>query len=349
MKVLITGGAGFIGINCSKAFLDRGDEVIIFDNLSRLGSEKNLEWLRSQGRFEFIKQDIRNFQHVRNLFEKHRDINVVLHMAAQVAVTTSVLKPLYDFEINLIGTINLLEAIRTLGLNPIVIFSSTNKVYGKMEDLGIMEENNRYQLRDLPQGVNESRTLDFYSPYGCSKGAADQYMLDYARIYGLRTIVFRKSCIYGYHQFGVEDQGWLAHFIISALLGKEITIYGDGKQVRDVLFIDDLRNAYMMAIKNVEKLKGMAYNIGGGPDNQISLLEVVSALERMLNRRIKLRFSNWRPGDQFVYVSDIKKAGGDFGWEPKISVTEGVEKLFRWVTDNRKLFINSELHKSTKP
>lgn len=351
MKILITGGAGFIGCNTAKKFIERGDEVIIFDNLSRKGTQSNIDWLRENGKFEFIKGDIRNYEDVKKVFVKNKDINVVMHFAAQVAVTTSVLNPREDFEINALGTFNILEAIREVyctgkvGRNhisnnaPIVIYSSTNKVYGKMEHVEVIERNGRYEYKDLPYGVSESKPLDFHSPYGCSKGAADQYVLDYSRIYGLKTVSFRQSCIYGYSQFGVEDQGWVAWFTIASILGKPITIYGDGKQVRDVLFIDDLVDAYIKAIENIDKINGKAYNIGGGPNNTMSLLELIAFLENLLGRKIVYSFDDWRPGDQLVFVCDVRRAKEDFGWEPKVSPQEGVLKLFDWVLENKKLFL----------
>jgi len=255
-----------------------------------------------------------------------------------VAVTTSVQNPREDLEINTLGTINVLEAVRQAKRKPIILFSSTNKVYGAMEDIKIKEVNGRYQYQNLPHGVNEDRILDFHSPYGCSKGAADQYVRDYARIYGLKTVVFRQSCIYGLHQFGIEDQGWVAWFIIASLLNKPLTIYGNGKQVRDVLFIDDLNMAYWLAIKNIKKTAGQIYNIGGGPKNQLSLLELISLLGNFFNKRIKYKFSQWRPGDQPVFVCDIRKAKKDFGWQPKVSPKEGIKRLIKWAKRNKSLF-----------
>ena len=219
-----------------------------------------------------------------------------------------------------------------------ILYSSTNKVYGGMEDVKIVEKNGRYAYKDLPTGCSEERTLDFHSPYGCSKGGADQYIIDYSRIYGLKTVVFRQSCIYGTRQFGIEDQGWVAWFIIATILGKPLKIYGDGKQVRDVLFVEDLVKCYDMAIKNIDKVSGKAYNIGGGPENQLSLLELISYLEEFLGKKIRYTFHDWRPGDQKVFVCNISKAKREFGWEPKIGVKEGVKKLFDWVNENKKLF-----------
>jgi len=338
MKVLITGGAGFIGCNAAKYFYDKGYQVIIFDNLSRKGADINLNWLRKQVKLEFVKGDIRNFDELKEVFKIHRDIDVVLHLAAQVAVTTSVSNPREDFEINALGTFNVCEAIRQLKPDAILIYASTNKVYGAMEDARVIEHNGRYEYADLTEGVSEDYPLDFHSPYGCSKGAADQYVLDYSRIYGLKTVSFRQSCIYGYHQFGIEDQGWVAWFTICAVLGKKITIYGDGKQVRDVLFIDDLLNCYLKAVENINKISGQSYNIGGGPKNALSLLELISLLKEFSGRNIYYTFDNWRPGDQKVFICNIRKAEKDLGWTPRISVKDGVKKLYDWVLQNRIFF-----------
>lgn len=338
MKVLITGGAGFIGCNIAKRLVDNGDEVIILDNLSRKGSAKNLQWLQQAGPVSFIRGDIRDHGFLRGVLDAHRGVDVVFHMAAQVAVTTSVAHPREDFEVNALGTLNLLEAIRETGYNPILIYASTNKVYGRMEDVAIVERCGRYEYQDLPHGVGENQMLDFHSPYGCSKGAADQYVLDYARIYGLRTVSFRQSCIYGYRQFGVEDQGWVAWFTIAAVLDKPVTIYGDGKQVRDVLFIDDLVDLYLLAVDKIDRCQGKAYNIGGGPNNTLSLLELISRLEALSGRRLKYSFDDWRPGDQPVFICDLHRVAEDLGWVPQVGPKAGVDRLCRWVTENQRLF-----------
>lgn len=337
MKVLVIGGAGFIGANVANRFLKRGNDVFVFDNLSRRGTEWNLKWLQKYKNLKFIKGDIRNYDELKKLFSKEK-FDVVFHMAAQVAVTTSVLNPREDFEINALGTFNLLEAIRETNQNPIILFASTNKVYGGMTDIKIIEKKGRYAYKDIKAGIKEDRLLDFHSPYGCSKGCADQYMIDYARIYDLRTVVFRQSCIYGYRQFGIEDQGWVAWFTIAAALGKQITIYGDGKQVRDVLFIDDLLDAYDAAIKNIDMVKGQAFNIGGGPKNTLSLLELISFLEEFFNKKIDLKFSNWRPGDQPVFICNISKAKKMLGWSPFVNPKQGVKLLYNWVKKNIELF-----------
>ncbi|HAU40051.1 MAG: NAD-dependent epimerase/dehydratase, CDP-paratose 2-epimerase [Candidatus Peregrinibacteria bacterium GW2011_GWF2_43_17] len=337
MKILITGGAGFIGSNATNYFLGLGHEVTIFDNFSRKGTESNLEWLKkNHPTVKVIRGDTRNFEEIKKAVAEGYD--VVIHLAAQVAVTTSVVNPREDFEINALGTFNMLEACRLAPKQPIVIYSSTNKVYGGMEDIKTVERNGRYEYADLPDGVPENRLLDFHSPYGCSKGSADQYVRDYSRIYGLKTVVCRQSCIYGYRQFGVEDQGWVAWFIIATVLNKNLTIYGDGKQVRDVLFVEDLVAAYDSIIKNIDKVSGNVYNIGGGSKNQMSLLELIAFIESFTGKKLEYKFSDWRPGDQPVFVCDIAKAKREFGWEPKVSVEEGVKKLFNWVKENKNLF-----------
>jgi CDP-paratose 2-epimerase len=338
MKWLITGGAGFIGCNVVKRLIDIGDEVVVFDNLSRKGTDINLEWLRKQGTFEFVKGDVRNFEHLKDVFNKNKDIDVVLHLAAQVAVTTSVTNPREDFEINALGTFNVCEALRQFKPDAILLYASTNKVYGEMKDVNVIENNGRYEYAELPDGVSEERPLDFHSPYGCSKGTGDQYVLDYSRIYGLKTVSFRQSCIYGYHQFGIEDQGWVAWFTICAVLGREITIYGDGKQIRDILFIDDLIDCYLKAVEKIDIVKGNAYNIGGGTENTISLLELIKMLEEMSGKKIQYKFSEWRPGDQKVFVCNINKAKKDFGWFPKVKKEEGIRLLYKWVKENKSFF-----------
>jgi CDP-paratose 2-epimerase len=336
-RILITGGAGFIGSNMASRFLARGWEVIVYDNYSRPGSEKNGQWLEGHrtDRLKIIRRDVRDLPALKAAMQ---DVDVVAHLAAQVAVTTSVVDPMEDFSVNAQGGINLLEAARNCGSDPIVLYASTNKVYGAMEKYPTRDAGLRHDLPDFPNGVSEEFPIDLHSPYGCSKGATDLYMLDYARIYGLRTVVFRQSCIYGRRQFGVEDQGWVAHFVIATLLGRPITIYGDGRQVRDVLFIDDLLDAYDRAIERIDVSRGQAYNIGGGPDNVSSLLELIYRLEARQDRAITLSFRDWRPGDQRVYVSGIGKAERDLGWQPTTSVANGVEALCQWVEANRTLF-----------
>jgi CDP-paratose 2-epimerase len=340
MKYIVTGGAGFIGSNTARRLLEQGHQVVVIDNLSRAGSPRNLDWLKQAGGdLEFLRQDIRDGEGLQRSLTAHASAEVVLHFAAQVAVTTSVTNPREDFEVNALGTFNLLEAIRAAGVDPMVLYTSTNKVYGALPQLRIEEGPTRYQYADLPQGVDEKTPLDFYSPYGCSKGTADQYVHDYGRIYGMRTVVFRNSCIYGTRQFGIEDQGWLAWFIIAASLGTPISIYGDGKQVRDALFVDDLVDLMLQAVANPQIAAGQAYNVGGGPSRTVSVWrEFGPMLEAHLGKAIPVTFHDWRPGDQKVYVSDIRKAERDFGWSPKIGVDEGVGRLFDWVRANPELF-----------
>jgi CDP-paratose 2-epimerase len=335
---LITGGAGFIGTNLADYYLSHNKNVTIFDNFSRAGTEENVRWLEEKhgDRMKIVKGDVcRLDSQFQDLIEQ---TEVVFHLAAQVAVTTSVTNPSEDFEINARGTFNVLEAVRKSSSKPAVLYSSTNKVYGKMDDLAITEREGRYAYADLETGVPVSRPLEFYSPYGCSKGCGDQYVTDYARIYGLDTVVFRQSCIYGPHQFGIEDQGWVAWFAIRAMQGLPFTIYGDGRQVRDVLYISDLINAYDAAVSNIEKTRGKAYNIGGGPQNTLSLLELVNLLEEQFGSKLQYDFDDWRPGDQLVYISDLRQAAEDFGWTPQISTVEGVANLVDWLSWNRSLF-----------
>ncbi len=338
-RYLITGGAGFIGVNYVARLLSRGEHVIIYDNLSRAGAARNLAWLRAQfgaAAFQLIEGDVRD---AALLTVAAREADVIVHLAAQVAVTTSVRHPRLDFEINALGTFNVMEAARLAPQRPLVLYASTNKVYGGMEDTAVVEEATRYRYADLPHGVPETQPLDFHSPYGCSKGTGDQYVRDYARIYGVPTVVFRQSCIYGPHQWGVEDQGWVAWFIIAAVTGRPITIYGDGKQVRDVLFVEDLLDAYDAAIARRDAVAGEVFNIGGGPEHTISIWrEFGPLLERLLGRAIPVTYGDWRPGDQRVYVSDIRKAARMLQWQPKVGVEEGVQRLLAWVQAHRELF-----------
>jgi CDP-paratose 2-epimerase len=329
VRVLVTGGCGFLGTNLAAALKARGDEVVVFDNLMRRGSERNRDWLEGLGGIELVRGDVREPD---GLLAAADGCDAILHLAAQVAVTTSVVDPRTDFEVNALGTLNVLEAARASGRSPAVLFASTNKVYGGMEDLSIVEDGDRYAYADLPLGVPESRTLDFHSPYGCSKGSADQYVRDYSRIYGLPTAVFRMSCLYGPHQFGNEDQGWVAHFTISALRGDGVTIYGDGKQVRDVLYVDDAVDLYLRALDSGRQLDGMILNVGGGPENTLTLLELLDQLGRMIGRPVERQFGDWRPGDQRVYVSDIREARRTLGWTPTQGVEEGVARLADWVS-----------------
>ncbi|MBZ0159599.1 MAG: GDP-mannose 4,6-dehydratase [bacterium] len=337
MKVLITGGCGFIGCNATQRLLRLGHLVTVLDNLSRPGSDRNLEWLGEQGDFDFIESDVCDAESLASVIARGH-FDVVIHLAAQVAVTTSVVEPRRDFEINALGTLNVLEAVRQHSLETILLNASTNKVYGKLPDLNLREDALRCLIPDLPHGVSETQPLDFHSPYGCSKGAADQYVNDYARIYGLRTVNFRQSCIYGYRQFGVEDQGWVAWFTIAHTLGQPVTIYGTGKQVRDILFIDDLIDGYLAAIDRIDQVSGVTFNIGGGPENTLSLLELLEMLGEHSGRAVVHSFEDWRPGDQPVYVSDIRRAAELLSWRPRVGVKEGFERLHSWVKVNRDSF-----------
>jgi len=340
MRLLITGGCGFIGCNAASRFKSLGHDVTVLDNLSRPGSGRNLEWLKEGGDIRFEWGDVRDAARVGSVVREGR-YGAVIHLAGQVAVTTSVVDPRTDFEVNASGTLNVLEAVRSWSPDSIVLFSSTNKVYGKLGELRVLDTPKRCTLPDLPDGVGESQPLDFHSPYGCSKGAADQYIVDYARIYGLRTVNFRQSCIYGTRQLGVEDQGWVAWFAIAHMLGRPITIYGTGKQVRDVLFIDDLLDCYAAAIERIESVAGTTFNIGGGPSNTLSLLEFVELLEQLSGRPVKYGFADWRAGDQPVYISRIERAEQLLGWRPRTGVTEGVDRLNRWIAANRSLIETS--------
>ena len=340
MKYLITGGAGFIGVNFARKLAQEDHQVIILDNLSRSMVGENLNWIINAfpDSVQFLYADIRSdFDKLRRVID---EVDVVYHLAGQVAVTTSVVSPREDFEINALGTFNILEAIRLSESHPVLIFASTNKVYGGMENIKISELSTRYIFENYPNGIPETMNLDFNSPYGCSKGAADQYVVDYSRIYGLKTVVMRQSCIYGTRQFGVEDQGWVAWFSIASATNKPITIYGDGKQVRDILFVDDLYNAFDLAVRNIHKVSGMAFNIGGGRDNTLSLLELLDILETKLERKINYGFSDWRPGDQPVYISDISLIREQLGWEPAISPSDGVDLLLSWTRENIHFFLD---------
>ncbi len=334
--ILITGGAGFIGTNLANRLLSEGRRVRIFDNLSRAGVEKNLAWLQAKhgGRLHFIGADIRDADAVAHAV---RGVSQVYHFAAQVAVTTSLVEPVDDFQINARGTLNLLEAIRLGPDRPSLVFTSTNKVYGHLDDVALTTIGGRYLPIDpaCRSGFSEKRELDFHSPYGCSKGAADQYVLDYARTFGLLATVFRMSCIYGPHQCGNEDQGWVAHFLLCALSGQPITLYGDGCQVRDVLHVDDLVDALKRAQTRIASLSGRAFNIGGGPQRTTSLLELMNLIEELHGGAPKVSFSKWRTADQRYYVSDISQFVRSTGWSPKLGVREGVTHLYRWLSESQ--------------
>lgn len=336
---LVTGGAGFIGSNYVHRLLKRGEKVTIYDNLARGGAPRNLEWLKAEfgeKAFDVVVGDVRDAVRIT---EAASGADVIAHLAGQVAVTTSVTDPRDDFESNALGTFNVLEAARASGRKPIVMYASTNKVYGGMEDVELFEEPTRWRYKELVGGCPETQPLDFHSPYGCSKGTGDQYVRDYARIYDLPTVVFRQSCIYGPRQFGIEDQGWVAWFIIAAVMGRNLTIYGDGKQVRDILHVNDLINAYDLAVEKIDIARGQVYNLGGGPANVMSIwAEFGPKLEAMLGKKLNPARGDWRPGDQRVFYADVSKAKRELGWEPKIGVDEGVTMLFEWVKANQHLF-----------
>ena len=334
--VLITGGAGFIGTNVAHRLLSAGQDVLIFDNLSRPGVEHNLHWLcmRHGSHVRVCVADMRDAAAIR---EAVQQASQVFHFAAQVAVTSSVLDPKEDFEVNALGTLHLLEALRQLKQPPPLVFTSTNKVYGNLQDRTLCKQGTRYEPTDRAlrlAGINEDCPLAFYSPYGCSKGAADQYVMDYARIYGLPAVVFRMSCIYGPHQCGTEDQGWVAHFLMCTLARTPITLYGNGLQVRDVLFVQDLVNALLLAQAHMPTLAGQVFNIGGGTANSTSLLEMLALIAELHDHQPVIRFAAWRPGDQKYYTSDIRRFSAATGWVPQVSVRQGVAALHTWLLQN---------------
>ncbi len=327
MRALVTGGLGFIGCNMASRLLRDGHDVAIYDNASRAGVFSNLEWLRElyPGRVQWIEADTRDAAAVSRAME---GAEVVFHFAAQVAVTTSVANPREDFEVNALGTLNVLEAARRLDPKPVLLFTSTNKVYGGLEGVQVAEEATRYRLVNREKGIAETFPLDFHSPYGCSKGAADQYVRDYYRIFGLPTIVFRMSCIYGPRQQGTEDQGWVAHLARTALRGEMVRIFGDGKQVRDLLYVDDLIEAMLRAVRRADNTAGQVYNLGGGPGHTISVwVEFREYLTDLLGRVPECWMGPWRPGDQRIYISDIRKAQHELDWAPQVGVAEGLQKM----------------------
>jgi CDP-paratose 2-epimerase len=331
--VLVTGGAGFIGTNLAHRIMSEGTPVIVYDNLSRPGVERNLRWLRDV-HGTLLRIEIADVRNRPALLRAVRNASRVVHLAAQVAVTTSILDPMHDFEVNALGTLNLLGALNSLHEAPPLLFTSTNKVYGCLGDVELHNDGYRYFPEDArirQFGISESQPLDFHSPYGCSKGAADQYVLDYARTFGIRASVFRMSCIYGPHQFGTEDQGWVAHFLIRAMRNEPITLFGDGQQVRDILFIDDLVDVMMLALDNIHLVNGRAFNVGGGPANTTSLLELVKRIGDLRGAPPEVRFSDWRPGDQRYYVSDVERLSAAIGWRPHVDVAAGLRRLHDWL------------------
>jgi CDP-paratose 2-epimerase len=347
--VLITGGAGFIGTNLAERLLSGGRSVLIFDNLSRKGVDRNVRWLcdRHDSRVHVEIGDVRDARAVRRAAQS---ASAVFHFAAQVAVTTSLVDPIEDFAINAQGTLNLLEALRGRRNPPPLVFTSTNKVYGDLEDLALEPAGTRYTPADAPVrtfGVSEARPLSFHSPYGCSKGTADQYVLDYARTFRLPATVFRMSCIYGPHQCGTEDQGWIAHFLIHAIDGKPVTVYGDGMQVRDALFVDDLVNAFLLAERHIDRAAGRAFNLGGGPANTISLVELLDVIEQLHGDRPDVSFDGWRAADQRYYVSDTRRFQAATGWHARVSVRTGIQRLYDWLVGARQPIVVPSLHAGT--
>lgn len=333
--VLITGGAGFIGTNLADRLLRGGRPVRVYDNFSRPGAEHNLRWLRAThgSRVQVEHGDVQSITRLRETLD---NVGTVFHLAAQVAVTTSLADPRDDFAVNAAGTLNLLELIRETGRRIALVFTSTNKVYGALDDIPLLASATRYHAAADLRGIDEAHPLSFHSPYGCSKGTADQYVLDYARGYGVNATVFRMSCIYGPHQYGTEDQGWVAHFLIRAQQELPITIYGDGRQVRDLLYVDDLIEAFLLAENHLPEIAGQAFNIGGGPDNTISLCELVELISALNGDAPEIAYGPWRIGDQRWYVSDPSKFERATGWRPKINVEEGIRQLHQWIALNRR-------------
>jgi CDP-paratose 2-epimerase len=331
MTTLVTGGAGFVGANVAHRLLSAGERVRLLDDLSREYVERNVAWLRqTHGAIDLHVADVRDERAVRRAME---GVSHVFHFAAQVAVTTSLLDPMRDFDVNARGTLVVLEAARAMTPPPSVLFTSTNKVYGACSDLVLRQEGKRYapEASLRAAGVDERRPLEFHSPYGCAKGAADQYVLDWGRTYRLPTCVFRMSCVYGPRQFGNEDQGWVAHFVARAARGEPLAIYGDGHQVRDILYVDDLVNAMLLARRAMPTIAGQAFNVGGGPANALSLLELVDRIEAMLRRKPVVSFEPWRTADQRWYVSDIRRIGRVLGWEPRVGLDDGLRRLLSWM------------------
>ncbi len=337
--VLVTGGAGFIGCNLADRLAREGHDVVVYDCLARAGVEQNLEWLkrRHPHKISAVVADVRDAS---SLDAVAHDAGAVFHLAAQVAVTTSMTAPVEDFDVNVRATLSLLESLRAAGRDAPLVFASTNKVYGDLGDLEMRLEDDAYTPAEPAvrrYGVGEDRPLDFHTPYGCSKGAADQYVLDYARSFGLPTAVLRMSCIYGPRQMGTEDQGWVAHFLIRALEGRPISIYGDGRQVRDILHVDDAVDAYMAVWRDIGRVSGRAFNLGGGPANAVSLRRLLAHIEALVGRPVPLEFSDWRAGDQRYFVADTRRAQAELGLAPARGWREGVADLAAWLAEARGL------------
>jgi CDP-paratose 2-epimerase len=337
MKLLITGGCGFLGSNLAAKALKKGFELVVFDNLYRQGSLENFSWLKNQGKFKYVHGDIRNLNDIERVIKEFQP-DAIFHLAGQVAMTTSIANPRMDFEVNALGTFNLLDSIRKFAPASIVLYSSTNKVYGDLEQFTYKEKKLRYECIEKPMGFDESVNLDFHSPYGTSKGCADQYMLDFARIYGLKTVVFRHSSMYGGRQFATYDQGWVGWFTQKAIeikngkLKENFTISGNGKQVRDLLYADDVENLYFQSLEKIDSIKGQAFNIGGGIQNSSSLLELFEFLENELQIKMSYDYLPARESDQKIFIADITKAEQEIAWKPKISKAEGIKKMIEWLT-----------------
>jgi len=340
MKYLITGGCGFLGSNIASKILEQGDELIVFDSLYRFGSYQNKEWLETQGEFIFIHGDIRNTNDVERMIQTHKP-DVIYHLAGQVAMTTSINDPRMDMEVNVGGSFNLLNAVRLYSPESAIIYSSTNKVYGDLEQFTYRETDTRYECIEKTNGFDESVGLDFHSPYGTSKGSADQYMLDFARIYGLKTVVFRHSSMFGGRQFATYDQGWIGWFTQQAINIKNriqqepFTISGNGKQVRDIAYASDMIDLYLKASTKIDTIKGQAFNVGGGMNNSSSLLELFNFLENELDIKMDYTELPVRESDQRVFVSDLTKVKELIGWEPKISKEEGIRKMIKWISSEK--------------
>lgn len=336
MKVLINGGCGFLGSNLASYGIENGIDITVFDNMSRVGANRNKEWLVSLGDFTFIHGDTRNKNDVENVIKKGQ-FDAIFHLAGQVTMTKSIIDPYKDFEINTMGAINVLDSIRKYSPQTAIFFSSTNKVYGDLEEYTYEETPTRYICKEFPNGYNESIPLDFRSPYGCSKGAADQYMLDFSRIYGIKAIVFRHSSMYGSRQFATYDQGWVGWFVQKAIEKYQnpncdpFTISGNGKQVRDLLQAQDMVDLYYTALANIDSIYGQAYNIGGTIEQSLSLLELFDILNNILNIKMKYIQLPPRQSDQKVFVADITKIKSKIGWKPKIAALEGITKMVDWV------------------
>jgi len=335
MKYLINGGCGFLGSNIAAEILRNGDNLIVYDNLSRVGGDKNLAWLKSIGDFRFIQDDTKNFDAISRVIRQEKP-DVIYHLAGQVAMTTSIANPRLDFETNVLGSFNVLESVRMFSPESVVVYSSTNKVYGDFDYFHYDETDSRYICREHPNGFDESVKLDFHSPYGCSKGAADQYMLDYARIFRLKTVVFRHSSMYGARQFGTYDQGWISWFVQKAVEtlknpSTTFTISGNGKQVRDVLHAEDMVRLYLSAADHIDLASGHVFNIGGGIENSLSLLELFAYLENRLGIKMKYTRLPPRESDQKVFVANIAKARRILSWEPRVSKEEGIRRMIDWV------------------